>query len=506
MRINHTLWVGMLVVLSSCQSSLPPEAVDGLPILLDQEVSLDSTKALNSGTQSLNRYFSILRSFEQVQMEYLPTDGIVELKMTKPSGEAGLQVKQINADFLVPLLPYNHGGEADAFDLSNLVLAEYARNGVNLSYQPNNDQFGFFNSPSEVFDEEGEFVYTIEGTVAPNPEVKPKRFSVVNNCLDPGLWELSASDAVGEMYHGWFQVPPSLYYRMIQGQNELQNSVESIQAFMENPQTMEEIPLALDRLRKVQSDLPSAQATVAADKQLGGYSTQDSRRKIQRGFFQVLREEEPVAIETFSDLQPGDVFDLHSFQPPGIYNHKERTQVPYRPEWETVNFRLVEPNTSYGGRHDGFGEHGYLEIELVHTQSKERMIAGNIPISLIVFSEDYKIPAFGAGVLSSSELIERRHIRLQQGPYPHYAYLAEERNGNLYLKNNHPAGYEQIYLRPFEEEGQLYLRLTVVSYERIIDLLEFNIPVPEELAKRIRAASSTYKPPIYEVYTDTNIL
>ncbi|MEO1715095.1 MAG: hypothetical protein AAFU60_17335, partial [Bacteroidota bacterium] len=312
MRINCTLWVGVLTVLCSCQTSLPPEAVEGLPILLDQEVSLDSTKALNSGTQSLNRYFSILRSFEQVHMEYLPSEGIVELDMTKASGEAGLQVKQIDADFLVPLLPYKHGGEADAFDLANLVLAEYARNGVNLSYQPNNDQFGFFNSPTEVFDEEGEFVYTAEGTVAPNPEVRPKRFSVINNCLDPGLWELSASDAVGEMYHGWFQVPPSLYYRMIQGQNELQNSVESIQSFMENPQTMEEIPLALDRLRTVQTDLPASKATVAADKQLGGYSTQDSRRKIQRGFFKVLRAEEPVAIETFSDLQPGDVFDLHS--------------------------------------------------------------------------------------------------------------------------------------------------------------------------------------------------
>ena len=171
-----------------------------------------------------------------------------------------------------------------------------------------------------------------------------------------------------------------------------------------------------------------------------------------------------------------------------------------------VEFFEVEPLTSYGGKHDGYGKFGYLEIHLKSSTNKESIIAGNIPIQLLVFSEDYKIPAFGVGVLASSELVERRFLRLNEGPYPHYAYLAKEKDNQLFLLNNHPVGYEQIYLRPFQKEGKTYLRMTIVSYERIVDLLEFNIPIEGELLKRIQQASATYKPPIYEVYQDTNIL
>lgn len=502
---QRTLWGGLLVgLLCSCQTPPTSTEVEPITLQLDQELLLDSTKALNSGTQSLNRYHSVLRNFNQVAVDY--RSGKLALSMQTESGEKALQVYNIDGDFLVPLLPYNHAKMADEFDLANLVLAEYARNGVDLSYQPENKEFGYFNSPSQIFDEEGEYVFTPEGEVLPNPEVKPKRFSVVNNCLDPGLWELSASDAVGEMYHGWFQLPPALYYAMIRDQNNLQNDPEAIRTFMENPPAFSEIPLDLNRFRKEKKELLSTQASVAGDKQIGGYSTQDSRRKVQRGFYQILREYQPIQLSSFAELQVGDIFDMHSFRPPGIYDHQARMQVPYRPEWNQVRIREVEPSTSYGGKHQGFGQFGYIELELANDQNQQRIIVGNIPVSLLVLSEDYKVPAFGAGVLSSSELIERRHLRLQQGPYPHYAYLAEHRDGKNYLLNNHPEGYEQIYLRPFEEEGQLFLRFTVVSYERIIDLLEFNIPVSGDLAQRIRAASSQYQPPIYEVYTDTNIL
>ena len=57
------------------------------------------------------------------------------------------------------------------------------------------------------FNNEAEFIYTSQGEIQPNKQVRPKRMSVVNNCLDPCLWEINASDAVGEMYHAWLDMP-----------------------------------------------------------------------------------------------------------------------------------------------------------------------------------------------------------------------------------------------------------------------------------------------------------
>jgi len=84
--------------------------------------------------------------------------------------------------------------------------------------------------------------------------------------------------------------------------------------------------------------------------------------------------------------------------------------------------------------------------------------------------------------------------------------MAKNVNGKQFLLNNHEIGYEQIYLRPFQKDQKTYLRVTVVSYERIVDLLEVEIPLDQDLSEKIIRASEAYKPPVYEVYTDTNII
>ncbi|NKB25287.1 MAG: hypothetical protein GKR87_13105 [Kiritimatiellae bacterium] len=49
---------------------------------------------------------------------------------------------------------------------------------------------------------------------------------LVNNCLKPGLWEVSASDFVGEMFDGCFQMPQPLYYKLVQEVNGLDHVKE----------------------------------------------------------------------------------------------------------------------------------------------------------------------------------------------------------------------------------------------------------------------------------------
>ena len=495
-----------LILLTLSLTNVSTKHYEEIPVSLDQEMALDANTALNSSTQSLNRYHSILREKKVLSVDYKPSDKSINIKLGQAQNQSSIEFHNINTQFLVPLLPYPHKKQLDELDKANLLLAEYARNGISMSYQAQNEKFAYFNSPQEIFNETGEFIYTAQGEIAPNPEVKPKRMSVVNNCLNPCLWEINATDAVGEMYHSWFTLPKDLYFGMVKDRNNIKNSVEELDKYINNPPNMETIPLDLERFRTQKERIATSVPQVAVEKSLDGYSTQDSRRKVQRKFYQVLRDEQALKVKSFGDLQAGDVFDMHSFKAPGIYNKKERMQVIYNPNWDKAEFHYVEPKTTYGGQHDGYGQLGYLEIHLISTKNSERIIAGNIPIQLLVLSEDYKIPAFGVGVLAASEPIEQRYLRLKEGSYPHYAYLAKEKDKQLYLMNNHPIGYEQIYLRPFQKEGKTYLRMTMVSYERIVDLLEFNIPIEGELEQKILKASATYKPPIYEVYKDTNIL
>ena len=75
-----------------------------------------------------------------------------------------------------------------------------------------------------------------------------------------------------------------------------------------------------------------------------------------------------------------------------------------------------------------------------------------------------------------------------------------------YVLNNHEYGVEQVFVRPFRRDDQVFLRLTLVAYERIVDLLELEIPLPEELATRVERASEAYRPPSFRVYADSNIL
>ena len=499
--------MGILAMLSACQPDAQVASFEAIPLKLDQENQLNEQKALNSGTQSLNRYHSVIRELDELSMHYDADRKKLALDLQqKTAGASSLQIPNIDIQYLVPLLPYSHAPQIDAFDKANLLLAEFARNGISMSYHEKNEVLPYFYAGADFFNDEAEFVYTAQGEIMPNKQVRPKRMSVVNNCLDPCLWELNASDAVGEMYHAWVNIPEALYYSMIKDQNGIENEATELSTFINHPPSLEEIPLELDRLRSVGKELLSTEAAIASSKEIGAYSTQDSRRKVQRGFYRMMRDSARFSPKTFGEMEAGDIFDLHSFKAPGIYDQHTRMQVSYNPDWEKVTIRQVEPKTSYGGKHDSYGKFGYIELELKSHDGKNSIIAGNIPVELLVFNEDYKIPAFGAGVLSSSERVERRFLRLQSSSYPYYAYMAKNVGEQQFLLNNHEIGYEQIYLRPFQKDQKTYLRVTVVSYERIVDLLEVEIPLDQDLTNKIIKASEAYKPPVYEVYTDTNII
>lgn len=487
---------------ASCQTNQEGSFNVSATLAFDQEEKQGPNKVLTSSTQSLNRYHSALRGFSEANLAYDASSKTISLQLLKDDHE--MTLNKINSKFLLPLLPYKHESTINDFDKANLTLAEFARNGVSLSYQENNTKFGFFNASPNLFNDEAEYLFN--GTeMEPNKKVKPKRFSIINNCLNPGLWELSGSDAVGEMFHSWFTLPWDKYFEMVKQENDIENPAEELKRFVESNDVFEKIPAELHKLRSVEKELLQSNARLASNKVIGAYSSQDSRRKVQRGFYRIFRDSQEIQASTFGDLEAGDIFSLHSFENPGVYNSNDRMKIEFSPDWKKTIIRQVNPLTSYGGKHDTYGKYGYLEIELFSKDQTQSFVAGNIPIALLGYGEDYRIPAFGVGVLDASEPIERRFLRIEKGQFPHYAYLIQKNESGDFLINNHLTGYEQIYFRPVLDGDELFLKMTIVSYERIVDLMEFEIPITGSLKEKIQKACSEYKKPIHEVYQDSNI-
>ena len=174
-------------------------------------------------------------------------------------------------------------------------------------------------------------------------------------------------------------------------------------------------------------------------------------------------------------------------------------------EWDTAIIRSVNPTTNYKENEHKFETEAYIEIEIQSKNKDRALIIGNIPTALLVHNRDFKIPSFGVGVFQASEFAERRYLRVTEGPNPSYSFLAAIKDDDYFLLNNHAEGLEEIYLRPFIKNDRTWIRMTVVSYERIIDLFEYEIPLNPELENIILKNSKGFRAPAYETYQDHNL-
>ncbi len=477
----------------------------GVKLALDQEERL-ADQPLSGSTQSVNRYRSVLSRFDAVDLAYDARTNRLRVRFDE-HGRASdaLRYEDVDARFVVPLLPYAHGRTLTPFDKLNLMLAEYSRNGVELSLQDKNSEYGYA-ATNGLFNDDEEYRFE-NGKIVPNPGARPKRMALVNNCLFPGLWELSASDSVGEMYHAWMTLPAHGYFDLVRAVDGIDAGDDELKDVLDYHKSIPRVPIELDRLRSVARVVGTFPVAVNGAKPLGSYSTQDSRRKVQRKFYRIERAGKDIAPERFADLQPGDLFQFVSFVPPGIYTRKTLRTVPYEPIWTTATLAEVTPKTRFAA---SASPHRYsagaLEVTLHSADGKRAVVVGNLPIDLLVFQEDYDVPGFGVGVLRASEPIEKRHLFLDDGPAPVYAYAADVDGGVLYVANNHELGLEQIYVRPYRRGDEVLLRVTLVAYERITDILEVELTLPDELAKKIIDASARYQRPLWRSFSDSNLL
>jgi len=420
-----------------------------------------------------------------------------DFKTTSPENNYS-RLRNVPFDQLVPRLHYRPKETPDDFDYYNLMMAEFSRNGVSMPFGREGDDIAHFETDLKaaipwLLEEDYKF--------KPNPYFKPLRFSIVNNCLSSGLWELNATDKTGEIYHGWMNFPKDEYFNMVAEVNGLEaDKVRQALQWKED-----KVNVDLDRLSTQGQEIATLSASVI-DEPIS-YSTQGSRQKLSKKFVTCKQEDNYKVPHSLSEVINNPV-KMCAFVEPGLYSLEERKDFDFQflGEPQAVRVYEVDPKTSYSFNKKPFkrDEYRYVEIQ-IDLPNKRKLIVGNLPLHLMVQQEDFGIHGFGVGILSPGGFAERRQFLIDQGFHPTYTYLVEETEEGLVALNSHDLGLEQVFIRSFATSATPHWDITFTSYERITDIVKYRIPIPDVLLPAQIAHKENYITPVYFSYRDDNI-
>lgn len=490
-----SLGFAILLCLFGCQSKEQFQ----VSLTPSKEEKTANGKPYTPGTQSFLRGHHWMETIKTANFT-IEDDMTADINFKTKDGDKNfLSAKNLPLDQLVPRLHYKVQGEPDGFDYFNLMLAEYSRNGLSYPFAKQGDEITHFETnlqPDIPWKLAGDYEFT------PNPDFKPIRVSLVNNCLSSGLWEMNASDKTGEIWHSWFDFPSDKYYQLVADVNGLE--VGATKKALE--WKSEGVIVDLDRLRTVKKTLGTTAASPVNDEI--SYSSQDSRRKLGKGFVQCERApnqyDRPYNLE---DMITHKV-KMAKFVKPGIYAQKDKMEFDfsYLGQPQKVTVREVDPKTAFDFDRATFERDDltYIEIE-IDLPNKRKLIVGNLPLNLLAQKEDFAIHGFGVGILSSSDFAERRQFLISQGFHPSYAYFVQETPDGLLALNSHDEGLEQIFIRSFATADTPHWDVTFTSYERITDIVKYRIPIVESLIPQQVAHHEEYITPVYFSYRDDNL-
>jgi hypothetical protein len=498
--------LGAIGIVTALTLSKRDIAIGTLALRATQENRTEDDRLYTPSTQSLLREHSWLEAAQSIELHLDRGDELeAHIAVNGTSYSKQLAVHNLPAEFLVPRLHYHPASPADEFDSFNLMLAEYSRNGVSVPRGTEGDSMAHYTTnltDSVPWKLRGDYDFL------PNPDYCPLRFSVINNCLRPGLWELSAVDRTGEIYHSWFDMPDATYYRLVADVNGI--APEFAKAALEWREDLD-FAMDLDRLRLSEQSI--AQVGVERINAPISFSSQGSRRKLHKNYVQVETAEgekrAPLELEEILQLP----VHMSSFDEPGIYFDDQRRQFDFAflAEPKKAEVRRTRPLTSYRWREEKASgpsmadAYDYIEID-IDLGGDKRLIIGNLPLELLVRQEDFAIHGFGVGILEADTPAERRQFLIKKGPCPSFAYLVESKaDGSLSGLNSHSFGIEQIYLRSHPNAEKPYWELTITSFERIVDLVKYHIDIPVDLQADQLRHSEIYTPPVFFTYQDNNV-
>src|SRR5512144_2482502 len=123
MRVASLAAIALIAGAAGCKRAHDVE-LRGVQLALDREEKL-ADQPLSSSTQSVNRYRSVLSRFDAVDLAYDARSGRLAVRFDDKGAPSDLVAyENIDARFVVPLLPYAHGRALSPFDKLNLMLAE----------------------------------------------------------------------------------------------------------------------------------------------------------------------------------------------------------------------------------------------------------------------------------------------------------------------------------------------------------------------------------------------
>lgn len=344
------------------------------------------------------------------------------------------------ARWVLPRLDYAVGRRPDDFDAFNLMLAEFARMGV---------QVPLAGDASEA-----------------------TRVLVANNCLEAGLWEVSVQNSDGRVLHGWFDFPRAAYLELVA---RLGGLPQDFVAGALSWRTAGVRP-RLERLRRVVQELGESPLTL--DPAFAFESVdQEQTLKQTKSKFRAGRVGHGASYPVLADLEVPVRFA--DFIPPGRYTPRTRRSFdlsfllhPGRARLRRVAPRVEVP----GGRAMAPGEYLELELEL----GELRLVLGNLPLDRLRAGEDMRIHGFGVGVPGPRMRARDHRSDEELGRPPCFAYLLEGRGRGARAVNTHARGLETLDLH-LAAGATPRLEVIVGSFERMTSLVRYRVALPPSL-------------------------
>lgn len=365
-----------------------------------------------------------VRAFQSIELSRLP-NGSYGVRLLPP--EAGLELPAVDLRLLVPRVPKTVRGSSPLAQIA-LIQREFNRN---------------------------ELHHDLPGGLD---------FSLANNCLREGLWEVKLAQKSGgktvPVFHAWLDFPKPEYARLFGEVNSL--PFAGVEPLLASYPKMEGLPVPLADLRRVEKETKLDVADLHLRDALQGLPEQQGKRKLiltptvaNYGDFSAAANQ-PIATARFSE--------------PGVYNPKDPMKCEL--SWLAHPAGMTARSVRAAG-----GGAPFPEIEIAFANGYRILFADSRLASLAARSSVPSsesdvlkiVSGIGTPIIHATE--EERAAELSEDR-PRYLFLLDSK-GNLV--DNHLAGMDGIYLwREAGEPGLLHV--WVVGYERIAFVAHFTTP------------------------------
>ena len=291
-------------------------------------------------------------------------------------------------------------------------------------------------------------------------------FSIANNCLKQGLWEVKLyrkADGKSTMiFHAWLTFPRDEYAKLFEELNGLKYA-DNEQLFANYP-NIGGLPVPLSELRKVEKEAASPAVELHSKDALARLTEQQSKVKLlltpgvaSFGDF-ASNEKQPITTARFSE--------------PGFYNPSE--PVKFNLGWLASPNKLVWRNVKSPRAAEDFAE-----VEILFENGYRIILADSLlpklPAQAEAPAKEAEVLKFicGIGTPNIQADAKERAAELSEDR-PRYLLLLDE-SGRLV--DNHLAGMDGMYVWRDAGSPSAY-HFWVVGYERIALVAHFSAPGP----------------------------